>query len=166
MQQLFPWSCLTASFAYALGISERELHEHLGHDGSKIIASDLPPPKDRVAFHPQELIDFCADNMIRVIHIQANPGYALENGTEYAIWPLSVCQKRIERYLAKHSGVVTGRMLGSGKMHAVFWDCFHKLLIDPNGLHYPMQRMEIHDFFAVRQAPLHYCEICQGACRG
>lgn len=164
MQQLYPWSCLTASFAYCMGVREDEIHRSIGHDGSKIIASDLPPPKDRLAFHPQELVEWCLRNGTRVVHFLANPGYALENGMEYTLWSNEECVTRLEKVMKHYSGVLCGKMR-SGKMHAVVWDCRHQLLIDPNGFHYPKDHIQVTDFFLIQYGGFSFCEICQGRCR-
>jgi hypothetical protein len=43
------------SFAYAFGISPEELIEQLGHDGTEIVAPDLPEPFCRRGFSVDEL---------------------------------------------------------------------------------------------------------------
>jgi|SRR5215471_2668822 len=56
IKQKYRWSCLTASFAMALGVSEDDLMNVIGHQGDEVIWPDLQEPYMRRSFHISELV--------------------------------------------------------------------------------------------------------------
>lgn len=120
------WSCLFDCFRYLFDVSEQELLEKLGHDGSQIIWPNLPDPLCRRAFHPQEFIRVGLEYGIAVIGIERTsysaPTYEAEPMARNFLPPLHY-------YLEHFDGVLTGTCLTRDVRHAVIWK--NRSLIDP-----------------------------------
>lgn len=136
------WSCLPTAFAIVLGISLEKVVEDIGHDGSDIIFPDLDEPYRRRSFHIQELIDVCMFRDIGVIPIEHNP----ESEVKELIYKLQMPAKRLDYYILKYTGVLTG-LSSSGSSHAVAWD--GEKVLDPNGSIYNISNFHINTFFII-----------------
>lgn len=91
-----PWSCTLDAFAMSLEVSQKELIDLIGHDGSEILWPEEPEPQCRRGFHLQELLvaalkinycyfrfDFTAkSNPKAPIKIEI-PGWSLEDFIQY-----------------------------------------------------------------------------------
>lgn len=53
------WSCLPTAFASVMGVNISDFIKLLGHDGSEVIWSELPPPSCFRGWHIQEITIAC-----------------------------------------------------------------------------------------------------------
>jgi len=108
-----PNGCFPTAFAMILDVDVLDIFEWLGHDGSDVVCGKVR------GFHVQELIDYCMDTGSTVTPIEFCP--CLDLGQEDL---LIVYEKngldRINRYLNKYDGVLTG-VYSDGRRHAFAW---------------------------------------------
>lgn len=139
------WSCLPTAFAIALGVPVGEVIKTIGHDGSEIVFPGLTEPFCRRSFHIQELIDVCTHRNIGIIPVEIAP---ISETIRRHTYKIPVLSDRIEYYLIKYTGVLTG-IGASGKPHAVAWD--GNMVLDPNGGKYNVRDFQIDTFFLIVQ---------------
>jgi hypothetical protein len=166
------WSCLPTAFAMAMNIPVGEILTYIGHDGSEIIWPDLPEPKCRRAFHPQEIIMFAFVRGWAAIHFELNPQSVIIDLEEEfmritaglvesdymeamntiekikkGIYSTVVDNEVLERLVIANRGVLVGTT-ENGNEHAVAWE--RGMIYDPNGTTYPITRFTIREFFVLK----------------
>jgi len=167
------WSCLPTAFAMAMGEPVKDIMDYLGHDGSEIIWPDLPEPKCRRAFHPQEIVMFAFMRGWAAIHFELNPQSVIIDleeefmritdglvNSDYmvalntvekiksGIYTTVVDIQALERLIIANRGVLVGTT-NNGRDHAVAWEC--QKIYDPNGTTYPVEQFTIREFFILKK---------------
>lgn len=145
MLQPNAWSCLPTAFAMVLQTTPAAIFEFLEHDGSEIVWPELKDPQQRRSFHIQEMIDFCIEQYVYPIAVEARPCiYPGEFPEEEDI--LEVKRRLpIEHYLRTRPGVLVG--IYEGNRHAAAWD--GRLVHDPTGYKYQIEDFGIETFYAL-----------------
>jgi hypothetical protein len=121
----------------------KDIYDYLGHDGSEIIWPDLPDPYKRRAFHIQEMVDFCIENLVYPIEITQDCRYTPPNIEEPLFDPYK--EKALDRlayYLMLRPCVLLGSRT-NGKPHAVAWSYKEQLIYDPTGYKYQLEQFKI-----------------------
>jgi len=136
------WSCLPVSFGMCLNIHPKDMFRLIGHDGSQIL-NDLPEPYCRRAFHIQECIDICIQQLQFPVEIHAE--WIIE--VQDRIHKLVVPENRFMSYLALHTGVLVGQH--NKKEHAVAWDRESQKCFDPCGYKYEISEFDASMFYAL-----------------
>jgi hypothetical protein len=116
------------SFSIAIDIPLAEMLEAIGHDGSQIIHHDLPEPRCRRAFHPQECLQvldalgYAATPFEAISILQVDDQHQIELNWTHDF----------ENHLHDCDGVIMGQ--GLNNRHAVAW--VNQTVFDPNGYTY------------------------------
>ena len=143
--------CTTYSLAMVLNISPGEVHNLIGHKGTKVLWPDLAEPYCYQGIHLQECCDVVLALGKTMTVIEAVPMTA----PNMCVPPREIftdeeCDERLLRYMKKYSGVLFGEIsLKGGRFgnHAVAWDAATQKIYDPVG--------RIFDFpnqlFSIRQ---------------
>jgi hypothetical protein len=150
-QQPNHWSCLPTAFANFLDVGVQEIFDFCGHDGSEYVF-DAPYPVcgeslsdvlyldalRRRSFHIQEIIDFCISKDWTVTEILRD--VISTNGSQHFSL---LSGQRIYSYINKYDGIIIGEV--NNRCHAVTWR--DKLIYDPNGITYPLDKFNKVEVF-------------------
>lgn len=109
-----------------MGRPVKDLISKIGHDGSEIRWPDLPEPKCRRAFHPQEVLFAARKLGFHFVIWEINLGIT-PDGKHFHSWSDYI---HVRRIMSESKGVVFGR--GQRVNHCWAWD--GKNFIDPSDI--------------------------------
>jgi hypothetical protein len=131
------WMCLPASFAMVLDLPLSAIFDEIGHDGSQIIAPELPEPTCRRGFHPQELIHLCLNHGYAATRVELHPVLCSSPGSgEHVVAYPDGNWVRFTRVVQQSCGVIEG--VGRHCGHAVAYQ--RGRIFDPDGHEYDYSR--------------------------
>lgn len=129
--------------AMLLNLEVTSIFELLGHDGSKIVAPELPEPDCRIGFRLEEMQFIASKFNFYLSRCIQEWDFKAGNKLLYQSVPEDDWLKNI---MSKHIGLLCGVV--KGKYHTVAWDT--KLIFDPAGWKYEVSNFQIHEFYALR----------------
>jgi hypothetical protein len=141
------WSCLPTSFGMILGLTPKEMFDAIGHDGSEIVWPNLDDPYKRRAFHPQECIIVCLQQLMFPVEIESESYVTLDDFDVEAV-KLPYREHIFGEQLKLISGVLIGRDI-KDKPHAVAWNREEQMIYDPTGYKYNLSEFKPVSFYGV-----------------
>jgi hypothetical protein len=135
LKQPNEWSCLPTACAMVLDCTVQDIFDLVGHDGSEIIAPELPSPANRRGVSYQEIVDVGYARGFSLGGIEAAPERivdvqrALQGFPGIPIYKQEVAEYRFQTHLNNASGIVIGD--GVKYPHAVAWDHREQMFYDP-----------------------------------
>lgn len=130
------WSCTLAAFAMVSKTPIDVLEEWIGHDGSELIFPELGD-RGRRAFTAQEcMMALFKHRRLAFLTIEMDLDCILSPDHIFAIHcPIETLQE----YLTDNDAVLSGQL--HGKQHSLAWCSESKILLDPSGFRYPLDKL-------------------------
>lgn len=122
------WTCSVTALAYLLDEDVDKIIERIGHDGSERIWPELPDPKCRRSFHPQELLDVCLTFGGYLVEFEADPLIGYSDSQFASVYPKHIGLSRLLSKMQRYSGLIYGE--GAETMH--WWALRKRQVYDPS----------------------------------
>lgn len=128
--------CMLCAFATLMSYSYEEAVAALGTTGLEIVEPDRKgnDPFRYKGVLVQEIVRWGLLNNVSFAHYEWNTAIEDEDGD--IIWQRCDDPKYLTQMLATHSGIVLGSN-NNGRPHAVAWDHWGNVILDPIGFVYP-----------------------------
>lgn len=133
------WSCTLAAFSMVSGTPFETLQDWVGHDGSELVFPDLGDSRGRRSFTAQEcMMALFKHKRLTFLTIELDLDCILSPDHIFTVHcPLETLQE----FLTDNDAVLSGQI--HGKQHSLAWCRETKMLLDPSGFIYPLDKLVV-----------------------